>query len=130
MRGQQGMFLLQSLVAIALFSIGALAVMMLSASAMRLSAEAHYRTVASVLASRMAAQIRLGPRDAASLDALVSGDGAQAFRNAAAEALPGAGENPPRIDIDAAGGVTITVRWQAPGDTSVHQYVALTRIVE
>jgi type IV pilus assembly protein PilV len=127
---QRGMMLLQSLVAMALFSVGALAVLMLSVSAMRQAAEAHHRTAASVLAAQMMSQIRLGPRDPATLAALTASGGYQAFRDAAARVLPGTTAYPPLVTVDSAGRFAITVRWQQPGDTSVHQYVALTRITE
>lgn len=127
---QRGMLLLQSLVALALFSVGALAVLTLSANAMRQAAEAHYRTAASVLAVQMASQIRLGPRDAVTLAAITTTSGYDAFREAAARALPGTTAYPPLVTADGAGRFVITVRWQQPGDTSVHQYVALTRITE
>lgn len=127
---QRGMLLLQSLVALALFSVGALAVLMLSISAMRQSADAHYRSAASALAAQIMSQIRLGPRDKATLDAMTATGGYPAFNSAAARALPGTVGNPPLVSMNSAGQLTITVRWQQPGDASVHQYVALTRIVE
>jgi len=127
---QRGMLMLQSLVALALFSVGALSVLMLSVNAMRQAAEAHYRTAASVLAVQMASQIRLGPRDTATLAAITTTGGYDAFREAAARALPGTTAYPPLVTADGAGRFVITVRWQQPGDTSVHQYVALTRITE
>ncbi|MET0963359.1 MAG: hypothetical protein ABWY05_11190 [Noviherbaspirillum sp.] len=129
---QGGMFLLQSVVAIALFSVGALAVVMLSASAKRQAAEAHYRTAASVLAAQLAAQMRLGPREPGALASLYGPQGAgyAGFSAAAAQALPGVPAHPPAVAIDGDGNVLITVRWQAPGETSAHQYVAATRIVE
>jgi type IV pilus assembly protein PilV len=127
---QRGMFLLQSVTAMALFSVGALAVLMLSASAKRQSADAHYRTVASVLVADLTARMRLGPRDAGALAAFYGekGAGAALFSKDAALALPGVASNPPAIVIDAQGNVVITVRWQPPGATSAHHYVAVTRI--
>lgn len=127
---QQGVLLLQSLVALALFSVGALAVLMLSANAMRQAAEAHYRTAASVLAAQLVSQIRLGPRDAAAIAAITTGPDYGAFKDAAARALPGASQYPPLVAMDGTGRLAITLRWQRPGDTAVHQYVALTRVTE
>ena len=127
---QRGMLLLQSLVALALFSVGALAVLTLSVNAMRQAAEAHYRTAASVLAVQMASQIRLGPRDPATLAAITTASGYDAFREAAARTLPGTTSYPPLVTAQGAGRIVITVRWQQPGDPSVHQYVALARITE
>lgn len=127
---QRGMLLLQSLVALALFSVGALTVLMLSVNAMRHAAQAHYRTAASVLAVQIASQIRLGQRDPATLAAITTASGHDVFREAAARTLPGTTAYPPLVTVDSDGRFVITVRWQQPGDTSVHQYVALTRITE
>jgi type IV pilus assembly protein PilV len=129
---QSGMFLLQSVVAIALFSVGALAVVTLSANAKRQAAEAHYRTEASVLVAQLTAQMRLGPRDPGALGARYGAQSAgyTSFSTAAAQVLPGVQSHPPVIAINGDSNVTITVRWQAPGETMTHQYVAATRIVE
>lgn len=126
------MFLLQSLLAIGLFMAGTLTVLMLSGSVMRLAAEAHYRAAASLLATRLAAQLRLGPHDYPTLSARYGAQGADyvSFTDAVAQALPGVSANPPVVTIDADRNVVITVRWQAPGDITSHQYVAATRIVD
>jgi type IV pilus assembly protein PilV len=131
-RRQCGMFMLQSVMAMALFSVGALAVLMLSASAKRQSADAQYRAAAGMLAADLAARMRLGPRDAAALAAYYGDKGAGAVRfvSDAAQVLPGVAGNPPAIAIDASGNVVITLRWKAPGETAAHQYVAATRIAE
>ena len=129
---QRGMFLLQSVMAMALFSVGALAVLMLSASAKRQSADAHYRATASVLVADLIARMRLGPRDAAALAGNYKGQGADAarFGTDAALVLPGVASNPPVIAIDDNANIVVTLRWQAPGEATVHQYVAATRIAD
>jgi type IV pilus assembly protein PilV len=131
-RGQRGMFLLQSVAAMALFSVGALAVLMLSSSARRQSADAHYRAAASVLVADLTARMRLGPRDAATLAEYygTEGAGAARFSADAAQRLPGVAAHPPEIVIDGDGNVVITLRWQAPGEAAAHQYAAATRVAE
>jgi len=135
-RAQRGMFLLQSAAAMALFSVGALAVLMLSASAKQQSADAHYRAVASVLVADLTARMRLGPRDAATLAAYYGtagnapGAGAARFSIDAADRLPGVVAYPPELAIDSDGNVVITLRWKAPGETTAHQYVAVTRVAD
>jgi type IV pilus assembly protein PilV len=131
-RRQRGMFLLQSVMAMALFSVGALAVLMLSASAKRQSADAHYRAGASLLVADLIARMRLGQRDAAALAAEYGGQGAGAvrFSSDAALVLPGVARNPPAIAVEDNGNVVVTLRWQAPGETAAHQYVAATRITD
>jgi type IV pilus assembly protein PilV len=129
---QRGMFLLQSVTAMALFSVGALAVLMLSATAKRQSADAHYRAAASLLVADLTARMRLGPRDAAALASQYGpqGAGAARFSTDAALVLPGVAGNPPAIAIDDNANVVVTLRWQAPGEAAVHQYVAATRIAD
>jgi type IV pilus assembly protein PilV len=131
-RLQRGMFLLQSVTAMALFAVGALAVLMLSASAKRQSADAHYRAAASMLVADLAARMRLGPRDAGALAALYgeNGAGAALFSRDAALVLPGVAAHPPAIVTDASGNVVVTLRWQPPGEAAAHQYVAVTRIAD
>jgi type IV pilus assembly protein PilV len=131
-RAQRGMFLLQSVAAMALFSVGALAVLMLSASARRQSADAHYRAAASMLVADLTGRMRLGPRDAATLAGYygAKGAGAVGFGADAALLLPGVAANPPEIAIDDDGNVVITLRWQAPGEAAAHQYVAATRVAD
>jgi type IV pilus assembly protein PilV len=131
-RRQLGMFLLQSVTAMALFSVGALAVLMLSATAKRQSADAHYRAAASLLVADLTARMRLGPRDAAALAGQYGpqGAGAARFSADAALVLPGVASNPPAIAIDDNAYVVVTLRWQAPGEAAVHQYAAATRIAD
>lgn len=132
LHAQGGMFLLQSVVALALFSVGAMAVVSLSANAKRQAVDAHYRTQASVLAAQLTAEMRLGPREPSALMQHygAQGVGHAGFSAAAAQFLPGVQSHPPAITVDSAGNVVITVRWQAPGETSTHEYVAATRIVD
>lgn len=129
---QRGMFLLQNVLAMALFSVGALAVLALSASAKRQSADAHYRAVASMLVADLTARMRIGPRDADALATLYHGQGAGArrFGSDAASVLPGVAASPPAIVVSDDGNVVVTLRWKAPGEPASHQYVAATRIAE
>jgi hypothetical protein len=83
-----------------------------------------------VLAAQLVAQIRLGPRNAAAIEAITRGSKYDAFREEAARTLPGAMKYPPLVAMDGTGQLAITLRWQRPGDTAVHQYVALTRVTE
>jgi type IV pilus assembly protein PilV len=127
---QHGGFLLQSLVAIALFSSGVLVLLMLSGTAVRQVANAHYRASASLLAAQLLAQMWLGPHDSARLRAAYAKEGAgyAAWQQAVDRALPGAAALPPQVGIDHAGKITITIRWQAPGDALPHQHVVATQI--
>lgn len=129
---QRGMFLLQNVMAMALFSVGALAVLTLSATAKRQSADARYRAAASMLVADLSARMRLGPREAGALAALygAQGAGAARFSREAALVLPGVAGNPPAIVVGDDGSVVVTLRWKAPGESASHQYVAVTRVAE
>jgi type IV pilus assembly protein PilV len=126
---QGGALLLQSLIAIALFSGGLVALLMVSATAIGQVSQAHYRAGASLLAARALAQLRLGGNDAGLRQAWAA-DGAsyKAWRAEVEAALPGAAALPPAIAIDADGRIVITLRWQAPGDSLSHQHVLATRM--
>lgn len=128
-RAQGGAMLLQSLIAIALFSAGIVSLMLLSATAVEQVSQAHYRAGASLLAGKALAQIRIAGNDA---DLRVhwaeDGDAYKAWQRDVEAVLPGAAALPPAIAIDNSGGIVITLRWRAPADTSGHQHVIATRM--
>jgi type IV pilus assembly protein PilV len=126
---QGGALLLQSLIAIALFSGGIVALLLLSATAVGQVSQAHYRASASLLAEKALAQMRLAGSDPG-LRAAWAADGAAflAWQRDVEAALPGAAALPPTLVIDADGGIVLTLRWRAPADVSPHQHVLATRM--
>jgi type IV pilus assembly protein PilV len=126
---QGGALLLQSLVAIALFSAGVVSLMLVSATAVNQVSQAHYRASASLLADKALAQLRLAGGDP-DLRAkwAADGDAFKAWQRDVEATLPGAAALPPAIAIDTSGQIVITLRWRAPGDSFSHQHVLATRL--
>jgi len=110
---QQGIALLESLIAILIFSMGIIAVAGLQGYMIKGAAEAKNRTDASFIAQRRISMMWANP---ANLD-----DFAEATAVTVAE-LP-SGTRKTEITNAATGDVTVTVKWQAPGEPA-HQYVA------
>ena len=130
---QQGSFMLESLIAILIISFGILGMVGLQAQSMRQVNDAQYRAEAAYYASSVAA--RMWTYDPASVETYfgTSGAGFTAFANqvtASVSGLPGAAANPPTITFNDAAIVnsklgrvaTISINWQYPGDTTVHNY--------
>lgn len=123
----RGMFLLEALLALVVFSVGLLGLLGLVAAALRESGSARWRgeafDVASATLSRMWAEDPSAL--ASSYDGATDGPGYRALLDAAMR-LPGvsAGVNAPLVTIeDAATGsrrVLVTVFWQLPAERSAH----------
>lgn len=133
--------MLESLIAILIFSMGILALVALLGASVKDTASAKYRTEASLLANQVIGQMWTGDKTNAALVASYgeqSGTQYQAWKDTVIRTLPGvidadasgasSGQNLPTIQIDANNNVTVTVRWQAPGESTPHNYVAVTRI--
>lgn len=126
---QRGALLLQSLIAIALFSAGIVSLLLVSATAVDQVSQAHYRANASLLAGKALAQIRLGGNDAdLRKQWATDGDAFKAWRGEVEAALPGVGALPPLITFDTDGAIVITLRWRAPAETQGHKHVIATRM--
>jgi len=132
---QQGMMLLEALIGILIFSVGILALIGMQATAMRATIDAKYRSEASFLANEVIGRMWVG--DKANLAAYATSPGSPATCPAAPVCswiarvqtlLPQAtGANAPEIAISGSE-VTVTVRWQPPGDATVSNHVAVTQI--
>lgn len=109
---QQGIALLESLIAILIFSMGIIAVAGLQGYMIKGAAEAKNRTDASFIAQRRISMMWANPANLA--------DFAEADADVAE--LP-SGTRGTVITNAATGDVTVTVKWKAPGG-SAHQYVA------
>ena len=127
---QRGALLLEALTAIAVFSIGILGIVALYAQAIRHVNDAQYRSEAAHLAHSLIG--RMWADDPAALavryHAQNGGDGYAAFSRLALR-LPGAEipGNAPEVRVangPSAGSrsVTVTVRWQLPGEPLAHHY--------
>lgn len=111
---QQGMALIEGLIAILIFSIGILSIVGLHAANLRQATDAKYRTAASFLASQTLGLLWADRNNLAS----------HAVKDEAVPALP-AGKR--TVEIDGAS-VTITITWQLPGEKAAHRHVVTTQV--
>ena len=141
--------MLEALIAILIFSMGILAIIGLQAAAVKNAGDAKYRSDASLLVNQLVGQMLVSNRSSlANLQANFSGnisgvaDGPSytAWASGVAVALPGvtvANGTMPTVNIAQAtrtsgsapsNQATITVRWQAPNETTSHSYTAIAQI--
>ncbi|WP_353152175.1 hypothetical protein [Herminiimonas fonticola] len=132
--------MLESLIAILIFSLGILSLVALLGASVKDTASAKYRTEASLLANQVIGEMWTGDKTNATLVANYgeAGEQYQSWKDKVTQTLPGivdavvappvAGQNLPTITIDGDNMVTVTVFWQAPGESGPHNYVAITRI--
>lgn len=127
-REQQGIVLLDALIAIVIFAIGILGIVHLQSNAVSYASDAEYRTEAAMLADQVIA--RMWVADPQTLTTAFNGsDGAGGAGytawNALVARLPsGSGA----ITVDANGVTEVTVSWTPPGVDTVHQYVSRTQV--
>ena len=130
-----GSTLIEGLLAVACFSVGMLALLMLLSASMVESGNAQYRSEASLLASDLIAQIWTGDRSLNGITTRfgdVNADDYQRWFSRVQDRLPGvsAAINAPAVAIDAQRHVTVTLRWQAAGDKDAHQLTMYTLITD
>lgn len=138
---QQGVMLLETLIALLIFALGVLGLVGMQATAMKVTSDSKYRAEAMMHADRLVNQMWADDRSNANLTASYagsSGAGGQKYMNWLAEiaatgtGLPGADTdgNQPSVAIDASNTVTVTIRWQAPGEPAAHKYVTIATVTE
>ena len=132
-RAQSGAFLLEALVGVLIFAFGILGLVGLQAQAIRNTNDLQYRGEAIQIAN--AAMGRMCTMDRTQLKTSYEGDkgtGGEGYTTLAeaAERLPGNNldANKPTVTVEAgptatSSLVTVTVRWQLPGESTPHQYV-------
>lgn len=135
-----GVAMIETLVAILIFSFGILGIIGLQAASIQQVSEAKYRIDAANLADQLLGQIWSDDHATSLVAAKYATGGGSAttgylaWRTQVQNALPGAVANPPTVIVAAdavdaqRSTVTITVRWQSPGSTSVSNYVSTSRI--
>lgn len=144
LRGR-GSVLIETLIAILLFSVGVLAVVRLQAAAISNTQDAKLRTDASFVASQVIGQM-WADRGVNSVNLpCYAHPAAGACPSAASTAakdtwidsftvpggsnyLPGARPERQVIGVDASGKVTVIIRWQMPGDPSEHSFSTVAQI--
>jgi type IV pilus assembly protein PilV len=152
---QQGVLLLEVLIAVLVFSVGVLGLVGLQANATKQSSQARYRTEAMLLANDLFGQMWVAQALTASdlAAAFVSGSAPyDAWLARVSATLPGASANPPTVNVvtveplfsivagasapadgalSATARVTVTLRWKPPSDGAgdpLRQYVATTEL--
>jgi type IV pilus assembly protein PilV len=113
---QQGAILLESLIAMLIFSMGILALVGLQAAMVSNTSDAKYRSVASYLAQQKLGELWADPNHIVATSEPV-----------ALNELPN-GQYTIGYVADT-GEVSITITWQAPGDTTAHTITNNARIM-
>ncbi|HUW80257.1 MAG TPA: hypothetical protein VMV54_05085 [Acidocella sp.] len=116
---QSGSMLLETMVALLIFSLGILAIVGMQATSIKLAGDAKYRTDASLLANQLIGEMWVGDRSVTALQTNFSSPGGAAYMSwlsGVQAALPGAGANPPTVTVNGNNLVTVRVFWKAPGD--------------
>lgn len=149
-KAQNGVMLLEALIAILIFSLGILGLVGMQASAVRASRDAQFRSEAGLLANELIGEMRTDNRDGSVLRTNFD-SGVQAcpstpssadrpfcqWSNRVGSVLPGVGDFPPTVAVTpgvpgpprTASAVTVTVRWRAPGETTPHSYQVVVQVI-
>lgn len=123
---QKGATLIEALVAILIFSIGILAVAGLQAVSVKNAATAKYRTEAAMLADQIIGEMWGDDKNALQTNYNSPGGPKYlAWKTRVEAALPGAAISSPTIAVATGNVITVTVYWQEPGETVIHN-VAIT----
>lgn len=134
-RRPHGSALVESLLALVVFSVGLVGLLALLAGTLLESGNASLRSEASLLAADLIARMWNGDRSSQALQTRFGDPEADEYREwlqRVQSTLPGitAAANRPQLDIDADRRVTLTLRWQAPGDRRPHELVVHSMIAE
>lgn len=111
-KAQQGVVLLESLIAILIFSMGVLALVGLQAAMIRNTTASNFRAEASHIAQQTLGQLWANPTNVVAADAVIA-------------ELPNGRSS---VTIPAAGQVRIVITWQQPGEAEVHNVTTNARI--
>ncbi|MFC5521481.1 type IV pilus modification protein PilV [Polaromonas jejuensis] len=143
---QTGSMLIEVLIALLIFSVGILGIVGLQASAVKAMSDAKYRSEAALLANELIGKMWVSDRTQATLQTAFASPNGTAYlawlgsasaKGTVLQTLPGAGvqANPPTVTITPVVStslpsslVTITIFWQAPNETSSHNYVVVAQI--
>ncbi len=132
--------MIETLVAILIFSFGILGIIGLQATSIQQVSEAKYRIDAANLADQLLGQIWSDDHTTALIAAKYGTGGGTAttgylaWRTQVQNSLPGVAANPPTVTVAAdamdaqRSTVVVTVSWQSPGASSVSNYVSSSRV--
>ena len=122
-RSQQGVMLIEALVAILLFTFGVIAVMGMQAVSISQVSQAKYRTDASYLANQITGKMWVDQPNLASY-ASAGSAGRVAWDTVVANTLPSG------VGVITVNGsvVTVTIQWRQPSEITNRQYVSIVNI--
>jgi len=124
---QEGIALTEALIALVLFALGILGFLAFRMIAVKEVTESYIRTSASNLASSLVAEMWVNRPNLAAYDSASGQDPAPQWSAQVVRELPGAGDVPPVITVDAASReVTIVMRWKQRNE--LRQYRVTTRV--
>ncbi len=131
---QQGVMLIEALVAILLFTLGIVAVLGLQANSIVQVTQAKYRTDASYLANQIVGKMWVDQGNGGNLASYASPGyaGRSSWDTVVANSLP-SGAGTIAVVTAPTGGlggnmVTVTITWRSPQDNLQHQYVTVANI--
>lgn len=117
-KAQQGIALLESMIAIVIFSMGILALAGLQSVMVRNTSDAKYRSEATFIAQQAIGKVWVGSGDLA--DSIeVNADISDLLPNGTRSVSVSPCPDPT---------VTVTVKWTLPGDDQEHEYITKARI--
>lgn len=119
-RVQQGVVLLESLIAILIFSFGILGIVGLQAAMIKNTSDAKYRADASYIAQQKIGTLWADP-DTARVGWVIPAEDETDISNL----LPNGKRS---VVMSAAGEFTITITWQQPGSDEVHNFTTTAHI--
>jgi type IV pilus assembly protein PilV len=126
MKSQQGVMLLEALVAILIFSIGIIAVMGMQAVSITQVSQSKYRTDASYLANQIIGQMWTDP---ANIGLYASPGGPRTQWDATVKStLPQGQGDIAVVKVGTGGTATVTVSWKMPDDLVRHKFVTVANI--
>jgi type IV pilus assembly protein PilV len=111
---EEGIALVEALIAILIFSLGILAIVGLQAATLKHTTDAKYRVDASFLANQALGEMWAHRKSIASF----------AVKDEAVPSLPG-GKRTVTVDGNS---VTVTISWQLPGQPAPHSHVVTAMI--
>jgi type IV pilus assembly protein PilV len=121
---QEGVMLIEALVAILLFTLGIIAVMGLQANSIVQVSQSKYRTDASYLANQIIGQMWVDQTNIATYTSAGGNAQRTTWDAVVAKTLPGGTGTITR----AGSAVTVTELWKAPDDSAAHNYIAVANI--
>ena len=138
-RYQHGGGLVEGLVSLTILSVGLLGMAGMQGTLIQEGTESRSRMQAGFLASSVLGMAAANPENvgcfivnSAQSVPCISPDAqaeATSWTDQVGSALPGSAAVPPSVAYDAASGqLTVTLRWQMRGDTTVHNFIAATQV--